>query len=491
LFGGSVTTLFNLNLEEQIQIDTNALLNSIGNNGTGLYEVVFRDKYGNKKSLSINYKDSTTLELERTTRNGVTTKYDIQDVTINGFWSNEILKFKTSSVRCVFKVDNILTDCPMQLKYQSNKTYDIYYVDEYGFEHSFTANLFRQDISIDLISTKDIVEINKVLVTKGNISLNYDNLYTCTYSIDEMPENDYQSGTPLTKDGIYKIVITDKSGNTITKVIKRDTSLKYSFTNSLGDEVVNGEIVNANKVTFKSDPHDDVTIEKALLDGKAQSIAEISGFTKNGKWEFILVDGIGNRTYFSFYLLTHEISTFDYQTPYNYHITEIMYDGGNGVKVSYLDKVNNTTNNSELTFKDQGTYMVTMTNVVNSSQVSFALIIYNTPPDVRLVGCKNNGVTINDVTLAGYKNGDTINIYRDGKLIKTLEMHSSSASPIINEKGQYRIEIVSKAGNLTVLEFTRQYTANQATSILIISILLILSIVLFIGILYRRRAKVD
>jgi hypothetical protein len=168
-----------------------------------------------------------------------------------------------------------------------------------------------------------------------------------------------------------------------------------------------------------------------------------------------------------------------------------MYDDGSGVKVSYLDKVNNTTNTSELTFKDQGTYIVTMENMVNFSQVSFEVVIDNTPPNVNLVGCENKGETTSDVTFSGYKNGDTINVYKDGELVKSVEMTSSSVSPVISEKGQYRIEIVSKAGNSTVLEFTRQYTANKATSILIISILLILSIVLFIGILYRRRARVD
>jgi hypothetical protein len=234
-----------------------------------------------------------------------------------------------------------------------------------------------------------------------------------------------------------------------------------------------------------------VVIEKALLDGQVQDISRSSGFTKNGKWEFVLVDGIGNKTYFSFYLMTHETSTFDYETPYNYIISEIMYDNGSGIKVSYLDKVHNTTYCSALTFSDQGTYYVVMTNMVHNEEVSFEVVIDNIPPDVKLVGCENKGETTNDVTLSGYKAGDTINIYKDGKLVKTVEMNSSSVSPVISEKGQYRIEIVSKAGNVTVLEFTRQYTANKATSILIISILVILSTVWFIGILYRRRARVD
>ena len=490
-FGGNVVTLFNLNLEEQIPIDASQLINCIGNGGTGIYEVIFRDKFGNKKSLNVNYRETTTLELERTTRNGVKTQYDIEDVIANGFWSNDVLKFNTSSVKCLFKVDNIVTDCPIQLKYKTNKTYKIYYIDEYGFEHSFDASLFRQDIGINLVSTKDIVEINKVLVTKGNISLNFDSLYNCVYSIDESFEINYQSGTPLMKDGIYKIVITDKAGNTITKIIKRDTSLKYSFVSSLGNEVVNGEIVNASKVTFRSDYYDDVVIEKALLDGNVQTIAGLSGFTKNGKWEFVLVDGIGNRTYFSFYLMTYETSTFDYETPYNYVITDITYDNGSGIKVSYIDQVNFTSYCSGLTFKEEGTYFVVMTNLLNSKEVSFEVVIDNTPPDVSLVGCENNGETVNDVTFSGYKDGDVINIYKDGELVKSVEMTSSKASPVITDKGQYRIEIVSKAGNVTVLEFTRQYTANKATSILIISILVILSTVLFIGILYRRRARVD
>ena len=271
------------------------------------------------------------------------------------------------------------------------------------------------------------------------------------YSIDESFEVNYQSGTPLMKDGIYKIVITDKAGNTITKIIKRDTSLKYAFISSLGNEVVNGEIVNASKVTFRPDHYDDVVIEKALLDGNVQTIAGLSGFTKNGKWEFVLVDGIGNRTYFSFYLMTYETSTFDYETPYNYVITDITYDNGSGIKVSYIDQVNFTSYCSGVTFKEEGTYFVVMTNLLNSKEVSFEVVIDNTPPDVSLVGCENNGETVNDVTFSGYKDGDVINIYKDGELVKSVEMTASKASPVITDKGQYRIEIVSKAGNVTVL----------------------------------------
>jgi hypothetical protein len=189
--------------------------------------------------------------------------------------------------------------------------------------------------------------------------------------------------------------------------------------------------------------------------------------------------------------MTYETSTFDYETPYNYVITDITYDNGSGIKVSYIDQVNFTSYCSGLTFKEEGTYFVVMTNLLNSKEVSFEVVIDNTPPDVSLVGCENNGETVNDVTFSGYKDGDVINIYKDGELVKSVEMTASKASPVITDKGQYRIEIVSKAGNVTVLEFTRQYTANKATSILIISILVILSTVLFIGILYRRRARVD
>ena len=51
-------------------------------------------------------------------------------------------------------------------------------------------------------------------------------------------------------------------------------------------------------------------------------------FTEDGKWELIICDKLGNKAYFSFYIVTREKNGFAYTTPYEYHITELWYDSG-------------------------------------------------------------------------------------------------------------------------------------------------------------------
>ena len=93
--------------------------------------------------------------------------------------------------------------------------------------------------------------------------------------------------------------------------------------------------------------------------------------------------------------------------------------------------------------------------------------------------------------MAGCVAGDVVKVYKDGKLIQTIEVtNSATKMPEINEKGDYKIVITNAAGNEQVFEFTRKYTANVATTIVIIVFCLLIATGLTVVLVLRKRKKV-
>ena len=174
----------------------------------------------------------------------------------------------------------------------------------------------------------------------------------------------------------------------------------------------------------------------------------------------------------------------------------MWYDSGDGVKVSYMNFVNHTDFTSSFNFTENGTYTVVMTSEVTGTISTFDFTINTNAPEVSLVGCNIGETTINDVTIAGWKVGDRIKIFKttdDGDvMIEEIEVTSLSTKiPTITEGGKYRIVVESEAGVATELTFVRKHVMNTAGSIFILIIILLSVIGLFTGLVYRNKSKTD
>ena len=118
-------------------------------------------------------------------------------------------------------------------------------------------------------------------------------------------------------------------------------------------------------------------------------------------------------------------------------------------------------------------------------------LIDKTPPQAKLIGAENGTSTIQNVSLENCQIGDVIRVYKNGALEQTIEVATSGTKmPEITEKGDYRIVITNAAGNEQVFEFTRKYTANIPTTIVIIVACLLASIGLTVVLILRKRKKV-
>ena len=221
-----------------------------------------------------------------------------------------------------------------------------------------------------------------------------------------------------------------------------------------------------------------------------------SKFSDDGKWEIIIADKLGNRAYFCFYIISYEQNGFTYTTPYEYHITELWYDDGDGVKTSYISFVDRTDFTSSFDFKENGTYYVTMMSDLTGEISSFEFTVNTTAPNVYLVGCNEGETTINDVSIAGCKVGDRIKIYRatemGEELVQEVKITSLAMQmPVISDGGEYRVVVESEAGVTTELNFVRKHVMNTSGSVFIMIIVGIAAVGLFAGLVYRNKSKTD
>ena len=502
-YGEKLNVLFDAFAETPITTDAQNLIDVIGADGDGVYKVICRNRYGAVVTKEINYRATPTLKLERTIRSKTESEiYDLNYAASLGFWSNNTLKFSTDASTYVFTINGSVTECPRTLVFENagdygNFEYDITYVDEYGFEYKFKAYLIRKDITVNIPSSITGIEVDGILNTRNDISITFgENIYA-TYTRNNGEEVIYHSGDVLKKDGTYRFTVIDYAGNVTTTTIKKDTAVEFAFVESVSGSVIqSGSVVNSTRVTLDVLNKDSAYIEKVLRNGVLQSDFTGNRFSENGKWELILSDKLGNKAYFCFYIITRNQNGFAYTTPYEYRITELWYDNGDGVKVSYLGFVNHTEFTSSFDFKENGNYSVVMTSDVSGMTSMFDFSIDTTAPEVSLVGCGLAETTINDVTIAGYEVGDLITVYRltdmGEEVVEKVEVLSLSTKiPTITEGGKYRVVVESEAGVSTELTFVRKHVMNTAGSVFIMVIIALAVVGLFTGLIYRNKSKTD
>ena len=502
-YGDKLTVLFDAFSEIPVSTDEQYLSNVIGADGDGIYKVICRNRYGAVVTKEIHYRGTPTLKLERTTRSKSEAEiYDLSYAISLGFWSNNTLSFSTDAKTYVFTINGKVSECPRTLVFENagdygSFEYEITYIDEYGFEYSFKAYLVRKSVDISVSSGVTCTEIDGVLNTKQDVSITFGENTYATYTRNNGEAVIYHSGDVLKKDGTYRFTVIDYAGNATTMTIKKDTAVEFSFTESVSGSVIpSGGIVNSSKVTFNSLNKDGAYIEKVILNGVVQKDFEGNKFTEDGKWEILVSDKLGNTSYFSFYIITRSQNGFAYTTPYEYRITEMWYDNGDGVKVSYMSFVNHTDYTSSFDFKENGTYIVVMTSDVTGLTTTFEFKVNTNAPEVSLVGCQNGETTLNDVTITGCKIGDRIKVYKitdKGEvLVEEIEVTSlATKMPTITEGGEYRIVVESEAGVATELTFVRKHVMNTAGSVFIMVVIGLAVVGLFTGLVYRNKSKTD
>lgn len=501
VYGETDTVVFDLLRDEGTPITTERVTNAIGAKGDGVYVLRMRNENGNVAETVLHYMGSDTVRVSRLIR----TSREAEPIAIaqgveNKIYSNYSVTFETTASRYEIRLDGDKADMPLVVRYPTDGEdtgeyrQTVTYVDEYGFKYSFEINLIRKQLNIDLSKTMKVVDINEVKMTQDDVSVEYEGSVLCEYTLDGGDRIAYRSGEKLTSDGTYRFYVTDVAGNVHSASVRKDTLVEFTFLYAGTDKVVeNGSVIMEGSARFMPVNSDSAKLDLVVLNGVEYDRSKSTGFGESGKWEFLISDDIGNKAYYYFYVLPYALSRFEYESPYAYEITDVTFDAGDGIPVSYTNMVTNNANkkNSTMKFEEGGTYQVTVSSVATSAYFTFEVVIDRTPPKAELVGATNGSSTTANVSLSGCVAGDVIKVYKDGDLIQTIDVTSSATKmPEINEKGDYKIVITNAAGNEQVFEFTRKYTANVATTVTIIIFCLLIAIGLTVVLVLRKRKKV-
>ena len=487
-YGDSIITIYDNVSEVKTAFDENQ---SIGALGDGEYTLIFRDRYGNKAETVIHYCGTPTLTILRNTLNGVGAEvYSLEEMLVSGVvWTNDSVTFSISASEYVLTVDGMENVTAITYDAKTKNEYDVYYLDEYGFEYPFKVYLHREDVVITPAESMSVSQISDLLVTKDSVRILFTENAHCSYILNNEPEKNYKAGDILYKDGVYRFKVVDKAGNVATYTVKKDSAVEYRLEGAgAGEILVNGGVTNSHSVKFFAENADNAYIKKVFHNNEFIEYGD-EIFTERGKWELIVADGAGNESYFRFYILYGKIDGFTYNTPYNYVITSAVWEMEDSIAEA-TETIKEQGLRLEAT--ENGKYTITMQSTVTGDVKTFTFTIDKTPPQIELLGCQPNEKTINNVTLKGCSVGDTVYVYKDGELVKTARIDSDYTDPpTIDEAGKYKIIVENEAGVRTELSFERKYIPNVAGSVLIIVLALAAVAGLFVGLIWRNHSKTD
>ena len=475
------------NTSETKVIDAKGLKNVIGSIGNGVYEVNFRNKYGDLVTKTIHYAFiSMPLKIERKT-------LDNPDKWEKVFipFSNYALRFSTDSICYECRIDGNLVslDEPKVLELGTNAgrgpfTYQISFINEYGSVTNYTVVLVRSEIVLDSSSMKQTA-INGYNYTMDNVSLSWEAGYGvyAKVSINGEEPIAYNMGDVFYKDGTYDFVLSDIAGNKKEYTVIHKSVNHYVLTDGNEQPVIVGGVINNTGVIFTAE--DDSVVTTIVKDGKVYETENRRTFTATGHWELLIQDSIGNTSYTEFYIVNNSLGEFYYTAPYDYEITELWRTDARGSK-THIE-----TDGKSILLNQNGEYVVSVTGVGITSSFMFAVTIDNTPPAATLSGVEDGGTTARNVTIKGLKNGDNVKIYKDGVLVEDVDVANATKLPEISTGGKYKVVVTNMQGVSTEYNFTRKKIANTATSVFFIVIIFMAVIGVLIGLLYHTRQKTD
>ena len=479
------------NLSEEKIIDLNALKDAIGKDGVGVYQVYFKNKYGDVAKKTIHYSNVPELKLSRKTIDNQSTfeAYDLNKALTSNFYSNYILRFSTDSLRYEFTIDgNVVSLEDAKTIEFSNVSgngsfgYRITYLDEYGNYIEFLAELYRTEVIIDTSEMNEII-YNNNRYTKDNIIITFDDNLKGLVSINGLEYKEYISGTKFYKDGKYDFIVEDIAGNRNKYSITHKSVNQYLLTDKTGQPIIIGGVINDSIVSFTA--LDDSRIKSVFKNGKKVEDYNTNTFNTSGHWEVLIEDFIGNEAYAGFYVINNPLVEFNYRAPFDYQITEVWYTNREGHR-ELLDLKGDS-----VSLTNNGDYALVVVGKESTTSFNFVVTIDNSIPEATLEGVSDGGITARNVTLKGLKSGDTVEVYKDGVLLSSTEISMSADAPEIETGGDYRIVVTSVSGASVEYNFTRKKIANAATSVFIIITSLVAVAGIGIGLIYHTKLRTD
>ncbi len=457
----------------------------------GIYDVLFTDAYGNPCKETVHISRKEQLTVSRQTKMSKEEFYYMSEVLARGPWSNYLVRLKNTAAEYYFTVDGVPTtfdargiyQCVLPGSADGAEDHEVVYIDEYGNKYVFTMHMFRKT---PLPRTEDskIINVNGASFTRSDLGYTWDgNDIVAFVSVDNADEVVYEKGQLINKDGAYVIRFVDIAGNVATRRITRDTRIDYEL-KVPGGTGHNGVTASGN-IRIRELDDEVFTILSVTRNGKAYENT-LSGdplsFSEQGNYVVKLRDAIGNEGEVRFSLYNTPTQSFTYYPDGEYQIVQVWYNQS-GNFIPYTDNLSFDENNKQcFYFVRDGEYQVEMVWGDTEEYAVFTVEIDNVAPTLKLVGVENGGSTRLDISFENVGRNDTVEIWRDGELLK------ADGTTVLSDAGEYKVVVRDLAGNETVYKFTREFTTNTAANLLICFVLV--GVALGVAIYIRSRGKI-
>ncbi len=235
------------------------------------------------------------------------------------------------------------------------------------------------------------------------------------------------SGTKVTADGAYTLIVTDQSGNTTTRQFTIDT--KAPVVSGISSRYTNKD------VTLSFDEG------SATMNGKA--VASSTTVSTEGDYELVVRDKAGNETKVSFTIDRTPVAVTGAEEGKAYQQTRLQFTEGKAT-------LNGQAYVSDTLIEAEGTYVFQVTDLAgNMTTINF--VIDRTVPNVS------------GVTDGGLYNKPVSPLFNEGTA--TLNGNAFVSGQAIDQDGTYELVVTDAANNVTTRSFRIDQTAPTVTGV--------------------------
>ena len=316
--------------------------------------------------------------------------------------------------------------------------------DGYKASYTFTIDTAAPVVALEGADHKEAVnEDVKVFYTEENLTAE---LFKNGKSLGE-----YTSGNPVSADGIYRIVVSDRAGNSVEVEFTIDKTVDYAI--NVNDKgLSNSVIATANE---------SVTVT-LLKNGEKVDYTLGAAISEPAEYTLAVTDALGNHSEISFKVVEALVKEF------THNFDEV--EGFGGVTVNGEDR---RLNYGTLELKEDGVYEVGV--IVGGNTYLFKVTVDGTAPTIPLNGVENGGSTKDAVTIGNPSEDATVKVTLNGEPVEY------TLGDEITEPGEYKVTVTDEIGNTAEYSFTIEKSISVGAIIgIILGILGVVGVVVVI-----------
>lgn len=348
----------------------------------------------------------------------------------------------------------------------------------------------------------------------ANNGITNKNVY-CTWSEEGITAtcNDkvYYKGAEITSDGVYKIVLTDKAGNTTTYNFQINSNIPIIVIKTESGKVItNNQTIDESFTISWEDPNYTYTInirkngEYIPFTNYTELSSRMFRFDESGTYKFSFTNGIG--VSYDYYvnanmrpsaIITAGLETLNSYDYTNKEVLVTISDRNATIEVSKLDEnqdyktyTNWSLNGFTFNINEDGSYRITMTNDFDLTN-NYYFTIKTSLPTATILSSDGSEFDLSQDFIGTVTIKYDENEVADCKLYRNGQVVYDDLSNISNV-GRYVLMLTDKAGNQNSYSFTIVESQELNWAGLVVFIVLIVTVVaiaVFLIIKFRRPVK--